>query len=52
MLILLGAIFRSRHLALFAATAVVLLEIGRIASGVANLAVVPFREGIVRGSCS
>ena len=49
MLILLGAIVGSRPLALLGATAVVLLNIGRIVAGVANLAVVPFREGIFQG---
>lgn len=49
MLILAGAIFRSRPMALLGATAVVLLNIGRIVAGVANLVVVPFREGIPQG---
>lgn len=49
LLIVLGALVNNRSLALFSATIVVLLEIGRIATGVANLAVVPFREGIFQG---
>jgi hypothetical protein len=52
LMVLFGAIVGSRPLALAGATAVVLLNIGRIVAGVANLAVVPFREGIFRGSCS
>jgi hypothetical protein len=46
MALLLGTAVRSRPLALFAATVVVLLNIGRIASGVVNLAVVPLRDGL------
>ena len=49
LLILLGAIVGNRPLALMGATAVVLLNLGRIIAGVANLAVVPFREGILQG---
>ncbi len=49
LLILLGAIIRNRPLALTGATAVVLLEIARIISGIANLAIVPFRDGISQG---
>jgi hypothetical protein len=49
LVILLGAIVQSRPLALVGGTAVVLLNIGRIVAGVANLAVVPFREGIFQG---
>jgi hypothetical protein len=49
LLILLGAILSQRQLALACATAVVLLEIARIVSGIANLAIVPFREGITQG---
>ncbi len=49
LMILLGAIIQSRHLALVGATAVVLLEIARIVTGIANLAIVPFREGIFQG---
>jgi len=37
---------KSRPLALFAATFVVLLNVGRIVAGVGNLAVVPLREGL------
>jgi hypothetical protein len=46
MALLLGIAVRSRPLALAAATVVVLLNIGRIASGVVNLAVVPLRDGL------
>ena len=46
MILILGAVVGSRPLALFGATVVVLLNIGRLAAGVANLAVVPFRDGI------
>ncbi len=49
LMVLLGAIIGSRPLALMGATAVVLLNLGRIVAGVANLAVVPFREGIFQG---
>jgi hypothetical protein len=49
LLILLGAIISQRQLALAGATAVVLLEIARIVSGIANLAIVPFRDGIFQG---
>lgn len=45
-LLLLGAAIRNRPLALFAATVVVVLNLGRIASGIANLAVVPLRDGL------
>jgi hypothetical protein len=46
MILLLGAAVKNRHMALFGATAVVLLNIGRLVSGGANLAVIPFRDGI------
>jgi hypothetical protein len=46
MILLLGAAVRNRPMALFGATAVVLLNIGRLVSGAANLAVIPFRDGI------
>ncbi len=46
MILLFGAAVRNRPMALFGATVVVLLNIGRLVSGVANLAVVPFRDGI------
>ena len=49
LMILLGAIIQSRPMALAGATAVVLLNIGRIFAGIANLAIVPFREGIFQG---
>jgi hypothetical protein len=46
MILLFGAIVKSRSTALLGATGVVLLNIGRIVAGVANLAVIPFRDGI------
>jgi hypothetical protein len=45
-ILLLGVAVRNRPLALLGATVVVLLNIGRLAAGVANLALVPFRDGI------
>ena len=44
--LLLGAAVRNRPMALFGATVVVLLNVGRLIAGVANLSVVPFRDGI------
>jgi hypothetical protein len=49
MLIVLGVIMRSRPLALLGATVVILLSVGRIVAGVANIVVIPFRDGITRG---
>jgi hypothetical protein len=46
MILLLGAVIRNRPIALFGATVVVLLDIGRLVAGAANLAVIPFRDGI------
>ena len=46
MILLLGAAVRNRPMALFGATVVVLLNLGRLISGIANLSVVPFRDGI------
>ncbi len=46
MILLLGAAVRNRPMALFGATVVVLLNVGRLIAGVANLSVVPFRDGI------
>jgi hypothetical protein len=46
MILLLGAAVRNRPMALVGATVVVLLNIGRLAAGAANLAVIPLREGI------
>ena len=45
-ILLLGIAVQNRPMALFGATVVVLLNVGRIAAGVANLAVIPFRDGI------
>ena len=44
--LLLGIAVRNRPMALFGATAVVLLNIGRLVAGGANLAVIPLRDGI------
>jgi hypothetical protein len=49
MLILLGALIHSRPVALLGATAVVLLNAGRLASGLANLVLIPFKEGPLQG---
>jgi hypothetical protein len=46
MVLLLGAVVGNRQLALLGATAVVLLNIGRLVAGAANLAVVPLRDGV------
>jgi hypothetical protein len=46
MILILGVVLGSRQMALLGATVVVLLNIGRLAAGIANLAVVPFRDGI------
>ncbi len=48
-LIIVGASVGSRPLALLGGTAVVLLNLGRIIAGVANLAIMPFREGPLQG---
>jgi hypothetical protein len=45
MILLLGIVVKSRQMALLGATAVVLLNIGRLVAGAANLAVVPLRDG-------
>ena len=45
MLLLFGAVVRNRPMAVFGATVVVLLNIGRLVSGCANLAVIPLRDG-------
>jgi hypothetical protein len=46
MVLLFGAVVGNRPMALFGATAVVLLNIGRLVAGGANLAIIPFRDGI------
>jgi hypothetical protein len=46
MILILGAVIGNRPMAVFAAAFVVLLNIGRIVAGAANLAVVPFRDGL------
>jgi hypothetical protein len=48
-LVLLGAMIRNRPLALIGATAVVLLNIGRLATGLANLVAIPFKDGPAQG---
>lgn len=48
-LLLLGATMHNRSLALLGAEAVVLLNIGRVATGVANILAIPFREGPMTG---
>jgi hypothetical protein len=48
MLLLFGAVTRNQHLAVVGATVVVVLNIGRLISGFANVAVIPFRDGISR----
>ena len=46
LILLFGAAVSNRSIALFGATVVVLLNIGRLVAGAANLAVVPLRDGI------
>jgi DNA-directed RNA polymerase subunit RPC12/RpoP len=46
MILILGTIVRNHPLALFGAAVVVALNIARLISGVFNLAVIPFRDGI------
>jgi hypothetical protein len=46
MILIFGAIVKSRQIALFGAAAVVLLNIGRLAAGAANVAFVPLRDGV------
>jgi hypothetical protein len=46
MVLLLGAVVRNRPMALLGATVVILLNIGRLISGAANLAIIPFRDGM------
>jgi hypothetical protein len=45
-ILLIGIVFKNRNLAIFGATYVVLLNIGRIVAGAANLSVIPLRSGI------
>jgi len=49
MLLILGMVFGSNSLMGLGATAVIALSIGRIVAGVANLAVIPFRESPIQG---
>jgi hypothetical protein len=46
MILLFGTAVKSRPMALFGATFVVLLNLGRLAAGVPNLALVPLRDGL------
>ena len=46
MILILGAVLKNRHMAMFGATVVVLLNIGRLVSGAVNLAIIPLRDGI------
>jgi hypothetical protein len=46
MILILGAVVKNRPVALFGATFVVLINIARLVAGGANLAVIPFRDGI------
>ena len=46
MILVLGTVVGNRPMALFGATVVVLLNIGRLVAGTANLAVIPLRDGI------
>jgi hypothetical protein len=45
-ILIFGAVVKSRQIALFGAAAVVLLNVGRLAAGAANLALVPLRDGV------
>lgn len=49
LLILIGIVFKSQPLALLGATGAVLLNIGRVGAGLANLVVIPFRDSPVQG---
>ena len=49
MVLLIGATARNRSLALVGAEAVVLLNIGRVVTGLANILAVPFRDGPATG---
>lgn len=46
MILIFGAVAGSRPMAILGAAGVVLLNIGRLVAGIANLAVVPFRDGV------
>jgi hypothetical protein len=46
LILIFGAVVKSRQLALFGAAAVVLLNVGRLAAGAANVALVPLRDGV------
>jgi hypothetical protein len=45
MILLFGTAVKNRHLALFGATFVVLLNLGRLVAGAANMGLVPLRDG-------
>ncbi len=46
MILLVGAAVKSRPVAFFGATFVILLNLGRLAAGIVNLALVPLRDGL------
>ncbi len=46
MILVFGTVIGNRPMALFGATVVVLLNIGRLVAGTANLAIIPLRDGI------
>lgn len=50
MILLLGAVMRNRPLALMGATVVIGLNLARIIAGLANLLVIPFRDGPITGA--
>ena len=49
MLLLLGLVMGNQSLMALGATGAIVLNIGRIVAGVANLAVIPFRESPIQG---
>ena len=48
-LLVFGAVVHNHALAMLGATLVVLLNIGRLVAGIANLALIPFRDGLIQG---
>jgi hypothetical protein len=48
-LVLVGGIFKNRPMALLGATVVVLLNASRLATGLFNLVIIPFKDGVIRG---
>jgi hypothetical protein len=49
MIVLLGLVSRNHSVLLLGATVVVLLNIGRVLAGLANLAAIAFRDGVIQG---